>query len=71
MVTGATPLTIRNTAFGYSGPIAFYVSAGTSVSIEIDGALTGLTAGGFTLACGETAVLAWGIAPPSFLLVGK
>lgn len=71
IVTGSSPLTISNALFKYYGPIAFYVSGGSSVSITIDGRLTGLTSGGFTLAPGESTVLAWGATPPSFLLVGK
>ncbi len=70
VLPGAAPLTISNVVLGYFGPIAFYVAGGSSASIKIDGTLTGLTSGGFTLAPGESAILSWS-SPPSFLAVGK
>ena len=62
--------TFSNTTFGYYGPIAFYASEAISpVTITIDGGLTGLTSGGFTLSPGESAAITG--TPPKFLVVGK
>ncbi len=49
--------TFRNTSLDYHGPVAFYVW-GDTPSVTIDGRLTGLGRGGFTLAPGESAFIA-------------
>lgn len=64
----ASPVTITNTGHGYYGPIAFYISE--SSGITIDGVLTGLLSGGFTLGPNETATVTYG-GSPTFLVVGK
>jgi parallel beta-helix repeat protein len=57
--------------YGYYGPTAFYLAA-TSVSVTIDGQLTHLSSGGFTLAPGESADIAVsGGTVTHFLMVGK
>jgi hypothetical protein len=67
--TSAPTGTFNNTTFSYYGPIAFYVTSTSPVSITIDGVVTGLASGGFTLGPGETAVVAGSVS--RFLAVGK
>lgn len=70
--TSAPSGTFSNISFGYYGPIAFYAapaSGGTPLSITIDGVVTGLTSGGFTLSPGESAGITG--TPSKFLAVGK
>jgi hypothetical protein len=73
--------------FDYYGPIAFYVTSGPLspvTQIKIDGTITHLVSGGFTLSApapngssyaGETAAISYGTGvsppPPYFLAVGK
>jgi hypothetical protein len=64
-ISGAT---FKNSSFGYYGPIAFYTPGAAVQSIYIDGVNTHLTAGAFTLAPGETAVINYQ-APELFLLM--
>lgn len=56
--------------YSYCGPIAFYTSGGTVNHIKINGKITGLAAGGFTLGPGEAAELDYTSAP-TFYAVGK
>lgn len=72
--TSAPSGTFSNTSFGYYGPVAFYCSGGTNVTVNIDGNGTGLSSGGFTLSPGETAAFVLGIGghlPTTFFVVGK
>lgn len=88
-VLAGTPVsntTFNSTQFGYYGPIAFYVQSAplaTITQIKIDGTITHLTSGGFTLNApapdgtsylGETALIMYGgggTVFPYFLAVGK
>ncbi|HZY97736.1 MAG TPA: hypothetical protein VFE35_11625 [Candidatus Cybelea sp.] len=56
--------------YNYCGPVAFYVSGGSGVTVTIDDKPTALTFGGFTLSPGESALLDWTTAP-GFLMLGK
>jgi hypothetical protein len=72
--TSAPSGTFSGITFGYYGPVAFYASGGTEVTVEIDGVGTGLPSGGFTLGPGETAAFALGGGghlPTTFFMVGK
>jgi hypothetical protein len=74
LATSAPSGTFGGTTFGYYGPVAFYASGGTNVTVNIDGASTGLPSGGFTLAPGETAAFVLGVGghlPTTFFIVGK
>jgi hypothetical protein len=62
----------QSAPYYYCGPVAFYATGGSGVMITIDGNLTGLAFGGFTLNPGESAILDWTTgSPPSFVMVGK
>jgi hypothetical protein len=67
--TSAPSGTFSNITLGYYGPIAFYVTGSSPLGITIDGVLTGLTSGGFTLGPGETAAITGAVS--KFLAVGK
>jgi hypothetical protein len=77
----ATPLStaapsgpFNGLTYGYYGPVAFYASGGTNVTVQVDGHTTGLVSGGFTLAPGESAAFVVGIGghlPTTFFIVGK
>ncbi len=79
----ASGTTFYATYFDYYGPIAFYAinsSAGNITQIKIEGVITHLTSGSFTLAAaapdgssyaGATAEITYGAGSPYFLAVGK
>jgi hypothetical protein len=86
VLTGIPPTgsQFNATYFSYYGPIAFYVLTNNLMSpvsqIKIDGMITHLVSGGFTLSApapngssyaGETAEIMYGSTPPYFLAVGK
>lgn len=56
--------------YGYYGKAAFYVSGGTSVTVNINTINTGLSSGAFTLDPGEQAIVFYGGAL-NFYMVGK
>lgn len=56
--------------YGYYGPVAFYLASSSNTVVTIDGNSTHLTAGGFTLAPGETAQVNNGTII-NFMMVGK
>lgn len=56
--------------YSYYGPTAFYLASTMSTTVTIDSQSTHLTAGGFTLAPGESAQIASGTIV-HFLMVGK
>ncbi len=62
--------TFRNTNLDYYGPVAFYLW-GDTPSVTIDGHVTGLGAGGFTLAPGESALIATSAPGTTLLAVGQ
>lgn len=64
---GMPPSTISNTALGYYGPIAFYVS--TTGTVTIGSYNTYLSSGGFTLSPGQTASVGGTVS--HFLAVGQ
>jgi hypothetical protein len=68
--TPALATTFTNTTLGYYGPIAFYVWGDTPL-VTIDGHLTGIGHGGFTLAPGEAAFIAFSLPGTTVLAVGQ
>ena len=74
LATSAPSGPFNGVTFGYYGPVAFYASGGSSVTIQIDGHGTGLASGGFTLSPGESAQFVLGVGgvlPTTFFMAGK
>ncbi len=71
LVNGLPPLNeFSNISLSYYGPIAFYVWGTGVSSVKINGVVTSLTSGGFTLSQGEAALINYS-GSPSCLVVGK
>lgn len=66
----STQVFYATATYGYCGPMAFYVSGGTVQHVRINGNITGLLAGGFTLSPGETGRLDYS-ATPTYYAVGR
>jgi hypothetical protein len=69
LATSPPRSTFSGLTYGYYGPVVFY-AAGEGIETEINGRPTGLGAGGFTLAPGESA--SFGVTlPTQFLMFGR
>lgn len=60
--------TFSGVTYGYYGPTAFYV-AGSGLGVTIDGTLTGLGQGSYSLGIGETAAISG--SPTTFYMFGR